>query len=149
MSDLPGSQSQNFVETLAEGDAVNLPQPKNDKFEMRFDYLGWPLIARIEQHSSGSLHMQLLGRVGRLPYSIEGKNRRLGAIMLLRSTAKRRPTRFALTKSGEVVLAGDIRVAAPITPRTLITAITILLASIKPYLDVFPLFIESERRSQH
>ncbi len=115
---------------------------------MHFDYLGWPLIARVVPHSSGSLHMQLMGRVGRLPYSMEGQNRRLGPMMLLSSTVKRRPTRFAVTKNGEVVLAGDIRVAAPITPHTLITAVTILLASIKPYLDIFPFFIESERRSQ-
>lgn len=148
MSDLPESQTQNVIETLATGDAGDLTTPKDDKFEMRFDYLGWPLIAHIVPHSSGSVHMQLMGRVGRLPYSMEGQNRRLGPMMLLSSTVKRRPTRFAVTKNGEVVLAGDIRVAAPITPHTLITAVTILLASIKPYLDIFPFFIESERRSQ-
>jgi hypothetical protein len=92
--------------------------------------------------------MQLMGRVGRLRYSMEGQNHRLGAMMLPRSTVKRRPTRFALTKNGEVALADDIRVATPITPHTLITAVTILLASNKPYLDIFPFIIESERRYQ-
>ena len=133
---------------MATGDTGDLTTPKDDKFEMHFDYLGWPLIARVMPHSSGSLHMQLMGRVGRLPYSMEGQNRRLGAMMLLSSTVKRRPTRFAVTKNGEVALAGEIRVAAPITPHTLITAVTILLARIKPYLDIFPFFIESDRRSQ-
>ena len=75
---------------------------------MRFDYLGLPLIARVVPHSSGSLYMQLMGKVGRLPYSMEGQNRRLGAMMLRRSKAKRRPTRFAVTKNGEVAPAGDL-----------------------------------------
>ncbi len=90
-----------------------------------------------------------MGKIGRLPYSIEGRERRIGAMMLLRSTAKRRPTRFAVTRNGEVALAGDIRVAAPVTPKTLITAVSILLASVKPYLDIFPLFINVERGPQH
>ena len=60
---------------------------------------------------------------------MEGQNHRLGAMMLLRSTVKRRSTRFAVTKNGEAALAGDIRVATPITPYTLITAVTILLVS--------------------
>jgi len=98
MSDLPESQTRNVIETLATGDTGDLTTPKDDKFEMHFDYLDWPLVARVVPHSSGSLHMQLMGRVGRLPYSMEGQNRRLGAMMLLRSTVKRRPTRFAVTK---------------------------------------------------
>ena len=55
-------------------------------------------------------------------------------MMLLRSTAKRRPTRFALTRNGDITLAGDLEVA-----------VTTLLASIKPYFDLFPLFIDSYR----
>ena len=51
--------------------------------------------------------MQLLGKVGRMRYSIEGRERRIGAMMLLRSTANHRPTRFAVTHNGEVALAGD------------------------------------------
>lgn len=149
MAAVPDSEAPSVIETLAAGETASLTKPKNEKFEMHFDFLGWPLIARVVPHPSGSLHMQLIGKVGRLPYSIEGQNRRLGAMMLLRSTAKRRPTRFAVTKNGEVALAGDIRVAAPVTPTTLITAVAILLASIKPYLDIFPLFIETERRPQH
>ena len=85
MSDLPESQTQDVIETLATGDAGDLTTQKDDKFEMHFDYLGWPLIAHIVPHSSGSLHMQLMGRVGRLPYSMERQNLRLGAMMLPRS----------------------------------------------------------------
>lgn len=58
MSDLPESQTQNVIETLATGDAGDLTTQKDDKFEMRFDYLGWPLIARVVPHLSGSLHIQ-------------------------------------------------------------------------------------------
>ncbi len=52
-------------------------------------------------------------------------------------------------KNGKVALSGDIRVATPITPHTLITAVTNLLVRNKPYLDIFSFIIESERRSQH
>ena len=148
MSDLPKPRTLNVIKTQATGDTGDLTTPKDDKFEMHFNYLGWPLIARIVPHSLGSLHTQVMGRVGRLPYSMERQNRRLGAMMLLRSKVKRRPTQFAVTKNGETALAGDIRVASPITPHTLITAVTILLAIIKLYLDIFPFFIESEQRSQ-
>ena len=86
--------------------------------------------------------MQLLGKVGGLPFSAEGREQRIGAIMLLRSTAKHRPTRFALTRNGDIALAGDLGVAAPVTPTKLIAAITTLLASIKPFLDLFSLFID-------
>ena len=90
-----------------------------------------------------------MGKGGGMRYSIEGRERPIGAVMLLRSTAKRRLTRFAVTHNGEVALAGDIRVAARVTPKTLITAVSVLLASIKPYLDIFPLFINLERGPQH
>ena len=91
MSDLPESQTRNVIETLTTGDTCDVTTPKDDKFEMHFDYLGWPFITRVAPHSSGILHMQLMGRVGRLRYSMEGQNHRLGAMMLLRSTVKRRP----------------------------------------------------------
>ena len=118
---------------------------EDEKFELHFDYLGWPLIALINPHESGSLHMQLLGKVGRLPFAAEGRERRIGAIMLLRSTAKRQPIRFALTHNGDTALAGDLGAAAPVTPTKLIAAIKTLLASIKPLFDLFPLFIDSYR----
>ena len=51
--------------------------------------------------------MQLLGKVGRIPSSIEGHEQRIGAMMLLRSTANHRPTRFAVTRKEEVALAVD------------------------------------------
>ena len=85
MSDLPKSQIRDVIETLATGNTGDLTKLKDDKIEIHFDYLGWPLIARIVPHSSGSLNMQLMGRVGRLPYSMERQTRRLGAMMLLRS----------------------------------------------------------------
>jgi hypothetical protein len=135
-----------ILEKIPPSDATEMVPVPDDKFELRFDYLGWPLIARLTPHASGSLHMQLLGKVGRVPFSAEGKERRIGAMMLLRSTMKRRPTRFAVTKSGEVALAGDIEVVAPVTPAKVITVITTLLASVKPYLDLFPLFVDSNKR---
>jgi len=93
--------------------------------------------------------MHLMGKVGCMRFSIEGRERRIGAMMLLRSTPKRRLTRFAVTHNGEVALAGDIRVAAPVTPKTLITAVSVLLANVKPYLDIFPLFMNVESGPQH
>ena len=81
--------------------------------------------------------------------SIEGRERRIGAMVLLRSTAKHSLTRFAVSHNRVVALAGDIQVAAPVTPITLNTAVLVLLASIKPYLNVFPLFIGVGRGPQH
>ena len=88
--------------------------------------------------------MQLLGKVGRLSFAAEGRERRIGA-MLLRSTAKRQPIRFALTRNGDTALTGDVGAAAPVIPTKLIAAIPTLLASIKPLLDLFPLFIDFYR----
>ena len=145
MSDTSVIEAAGTIEKLASSEGSELVEVEDEKFELHFDYLGWPLIARITPHESGSLHMQLLGKVGRLPFSAEGRARRIGAMMLLRSTAKRRPTRFALTRNGDIALAGDLEVAAPVTQTKLITAVTTLLASIKPYLDLFPLFVDSYR----
>ena len=115
------------------------------KFEMRFQFRDVPLVARIVPHESGSLHMQLMGIVGRLPYSAEGHQRRTGTMLLLRSTANRRPTRFGVTRAGNIALAGDIEVVAPVTPTRLIVAVTTLVASAKPYLDIFQMFVEPVR----
>ena len=54
--------------------------------------------------------------------------------------AKRRLTRFAVLHNGEVALAGDIRIGATFTPKTLIITVSVLLASIKAYLDFFTLY---------
>ena len=64
--------------------------------------------------------------------------------MLLRSTAKRQPIRFALTRNGDTALAGDLGAAAPVSTK-LIAAITTLLASIKLFHDLFPLLFDSYR----
>ena len=69
--------------------------------------------------------------------SIEGRERRIGAMVLLRSTAKHSLTRFAVSHNRVVALAGDIRVATPFTPKTLIITVSVLPASIKAYLDSF------------
>tara|TARA_Y100000766_G_scaffold55925_1_gene45446 strand:+ start:1598 stop:1870 length:273 start_codon:yes stop_codon:yes gene_type:complete len=82
-----------------------------------------------------------MGKVGRMQYSIEAGERSIDAMMLIRSTAKRRPTRFAVTRNVEVALSGDIRLAAPVMPKMLITAVSILLANVKLYLDIFSYFI--------
>jgi hypothetical protein len=65
-----------------------LKKPKDDKFEMYFNYLGWPLIAQIMPNPSSSLHMQLMGQVGSSPYSLEGNDRHHGTNQLLLSMAK-------------------------------------------------------------
>ena len=101
---------------------------------MPISYLGRQRIVRLITHGSGSLHIKLMGKVGYMRYSIEGREQRIGAMML---TAKRRVTRFAVTHNGKVALAGNIRVATPFTPKTLIIAVSVLLASIKAYLDSF------------
>lgn len=146
MSDVADSSEGNVIEKLASPAGTALVPAEDDEFELRFNYLGLPLIAKLVPHPSGTLHMQLMGKVGRIPFSAEGRERRIGAMLLLRSTAKRRPTRFALTRQGDIALAGDVEVVAPVTPTSLITAVTTLLASIKPYLDIFPFFIETDRR---
>ena len=144
MSDTSVIEAAGTFEKLASSECSELVEVEDEKFELHLDYLGWPLIARITPHESGSLHMQLLGKVGRLPFAAEGRERRIGAIMLLRSTAKRQPIRFALTRNGDTALAGDLGAAAPVSTK-LIAAITTLLASSKPFLDLFPIFIDSYR----
>jgi len=124
------------------GSAFEDSDLRSKKFELQFTFRGVPLLARIMPHQSGSLHMQLMGLIGRLPYSAQGRERRLGAMTLLRSTASRRPTRFAVARSGNVLLAGDIEIESPVTPSRLMVAVTILVASAKPYLDIFPLFLD-------
>ena len=145
ISDTSVIEAAGTIEKLASYECSALVEVEDEKFELHFDYLGWPLIALITPHESGSLHMQLLGKVGRLPFATEGRERRIGAIMLLRSTAKCQPIRFALTRNGDIALAGDLEVAAPVTAAKLIAAVTNLLTSIKPNLKLCPLFIDSYR----
>ncbi|MEC8371390.1 MAG: hypothetical protein VXZ99_11300 [Pseudomonadota bacterium] len=145
MSDTSFIEAAGTIKKLASSEFSVLVEVEDEKFELHFDYLGWPLIARITPHESGSLHMQLLGKVGRLSFAAEGRERRIGAIMLLRSTAKCQPIRFALTRNGDTALTGDVGAAAPVIPTKLIAAIPTLLAGIKPLLDLFPLFIGSYR----
>ena len=134
MSDASVIEAAGTIEKLASSKCSELVEVDNEKFKLHFNYLGWPVITRIAPHKSGSLHMPLLGKVGRSPFAAEGRERRIGAIMLLRSTAKRQPIRFALTRNGYTALAGDLEAAAPES------------ACIKPFLDLFPLFIDSYRR---
>ena len=134
MSELSNSHDYRAIEKLFSGEAGALVEQTEERFEMPFSYLGRPRIVRLITHESGSLHMKLIGKVGYRRYSIEGREQRIGAVML---TANRRLTRFAVTHNGEVALSGDIRVAAPFIPKTLITAVSVLLASIKAYLDSF------------
>ncbi len=91
MSDTSFIEAAGTFEKLASSECSELVEVEDEKFELHLDYLGWPLIARITPHESGSLHMQLLGKVGSLPFAAEGRERRNSAIMLLRSTAKRQP----------------------------------------------------------
>jgi len=91
MSDTSFIEAARTIKKLASSEFSELVEVEDEKFELHFDYLGWPLIARITPHESGSLHMQLLGKVGRLSFAAEGRERRIGAIVLLRSTAKRQP----------------------------------------------------------
>ena len=74
---------------------------------MRFNYIRKPLIVRLIRQDYGSLHMQLLVKVGHIPYSIEGQEQRICAMMLLRSTTNHRPPRFAVTRNGDIALADD------------------------------------------
>ena len=74
---------------------------------MRFNYIRKPLIVRLIPQGYGNLYMQLLGKVGHILYSIEGQEQRICAMILLRFTANHRPTRFAVTRNGEVALADD------------------------------------------
>jgi hypothetical protein len=138
LSDLAESQVRNIMETLATGDAGDLSKLKDDKFEMHFDYLRWPLIARIMP-----THPAVY-----TTYSMEEQKCHLGAMLLLRSTVKRRPTRFTLNKWGNSTRrrysSGGTGQAVHVSYR-----VTILLASIKPYLDIISLFIESKRRFQY
>ena len=145
MSDTSVIEAAGTIEKLASSECSELVEVEDEKFELRFDYLGWPLIALITPHESGTLHMQLPDKVGRLPFAAEGRERRIGAIMLSRSTAKRQPIRFTLTRNGDTALAEDLGAAVPVTPTKLIAAITTPLASIKPFLDLFQLFIDSYR----
>ena len=145
MSDTSIIEAAGTIKKLASSECSELVEVEDEKFEFHFDYLGWPLIARITPYEPGSLHMQLLGKVDLLSFATKGREWRIGAIMLLRSTAKRQPIRFALTRNGDTALTGDVGAAAPVIPTKLIAAIPTILASIKPFLDLFPLFIDSYR----
>ena len=61
MSDTSFIEAARTIKKLASSEFSELVEVEDEKFELHFDYLGWPLIARITPHESGSLHMQLLG----------------------------------------------------------------------------------------
>ena len=61
MSDISVIEAAGTIEKLASSECSELVEVEDEKFEFHFDYLGWPFIARITPHGSGSLHMQLLG----------------------------------------------------------------------------------------
>ncbi len=58
MSELSNSQESGVIEKLSSGEAGALVEQTEERFEMRFNYLGWPLIVRLVPHESSSLHMQ-------------------------------------------------------------------------------------------
>ena len=106
---------------------------------MRFNDIRKPFIVRLIPQHYGNLYMQLLGKVGRIPNSIEGHKQRICAMMFLRSTANYRPTRFATARNGEVALADDTELLHQLRQKTPMNGVSILLASVKPYIDIVPL----------
>ena len=82
MSELSNSRDVSVIEKLSSDEGGALVEQTEERFEMRFSYLGRPLIVRLIPHESGSLRMQLMGKVGCMRYSIEGRERRIGAMML-------------------------------------------------------------------
>ena len=42
LSDLPNPKTGNVIETMATGDSGDFTLSQDDKFEMHFNYLGWP-----------------------------------------------------------------------------------------------------------
>ena len=85
MSESSNSHDGSVIEKLSFARASALVEQTEERFEMRFSNLGRPLIVRLIPNESSSLHMQLMGKVGCMRYSIEGRERRIGAMMLYAS----------------------------------------------------------------
>ena len=73
MGELSNPHVCSVIKKLSSGEAGASVEQTEERFEMRFNYLGGPLIICLIPHESGSLHMQLMGKAGRMRYSIEGR----------------------------------------------------------------------------
>ena len=50
MSDTSVIEAAGTIEKLASSECSELVEVEDENFELHFDYLGWPLIARIKPH---------------------------------------------------------------------------------------------------
>ena len=62
MSELSNSHDGSVIEKLSSGEAGALVEQTEERFEMRFNYLGWPLIVRLIPQDYGNLAHAVVGQ---------------------------------------------------------------------------------------
>lgn len=90
-------------------------------------------VAEITATGTAVVHMK--SEIGIIPFSAEGREARTLARAIVVTSAGMRPVRFAETRNGRVVMAGEQTIKPPVTPQNIFAASAAMVVRAKPFID--------------
>ena len=105
------------------------PRPSRLKFfaeELEFNVAVSP--------DSGEAECQIWALCGYVPYTIESRERRRGVLVVLHASKGLPRARFVIENGQKILLVGNRRLPAPVTPEDLIYEAVQLIQEARPYL---------------
>lgn len=107
-------------------------------------------LARVEPPAQGRAELSLSGEIGLLPYTIEDAGARRAALIGLRDLNREGRELWQARPDGRITMLSRTVFEAPHERTQILTAIALVLLSLKPHLDLLaPLLHPSEGPRQH
>jgi hypothetical protein len=123
----------NHVSLGADG-TLALPVATPPGLQFRFRFFGRSFAALTRSTAQG-IELELAACLAPLPYTAEGSALRRAASAIVADSQLNRGFRFAVSRKQQIFLLASMKIAAPMRPADLVSAIVVLLASARPHLE--------------
>lgn len=110
------------------------PRSDGKPIAFGFSYRGVDFIAEV--HTGGGARIRLSAELGKLPYRAEAGDRRDLTRRVVDATEGLPHGRISLSASQDVLLGAETPAPVPLTPASLMAAMTTVLLDFKPYIDL-------------
>jgi len=110
------------------------PRPDGAPIAFGFSYRGVDFMAKIDTGSDPKVSLD--AELGKLPYRAEIGERRKLALRIVRAARALPRGKIDLSQALDMHLTAQIEPATPLTPKSILTALTAVLLDFKPYLDL-------------
>jgi hypothetical protein len=124
------------LELTGDGPAVQAVAP----IAFGFTYAGIAFEAKAGSVSDAP-RLAIRGRVGTMPYSVEGMQRRIDVKSIVEASRDAPSCLFSIDARQEIWLDAEIGVEAPVTPTSLIASTAAAIARAKPWLDMLRFYV--------